>query len=803
MSRLLYRQGHRCARHRRIVVVAWLVAVVLIALVARSVGSQTSDNLTLPGTGSTTATDLLQDKLPKQANGTNPLTLHSTSGRLDQGANAKAVQATVRSLERQDDVESAVSPLSSEGSDQLSKDGRIGYIAVALKESPGELDEDEANAVIDAAEPAVKAGIQVAAGGYLGKEVSKPSTHASEAIGLTAAVIILLFTFGTAVAMSIPIVTALLGLVSGLSLIGLLGHVIDVPSVAPTLGTMLGLGVGIDYALFIVTRYREGLRAGYEPDEAVARSCASSGSAVMFAGTTVVIALLSLVFAGIPIVSALGYSAAIMVTIAIIAALTLLPALLSLLGTRIESLRVPLGRSERRESHEGWVRWAHWIADHRWTALIVAVLILLALAIPVRDMHLGQQDVGQLPESTTARQSYDLLTTGFGPGENGPLLVAVKFEKPAHNDQKQLDQLEQQQKRQQQQAQQAAQQQAAAETQQLIDEGVPPDEAQQQAEADAQQAETAQEPSARQQHKADEQEAFLKSSASDPRLVRLQKKIGNTADVKSVSGAKVDSTNRAAVFTVTAKTAPSASATQRLIRDLRDHVIPDATEGEGLTAYVGGTTAGYIDLADRISDKLPSVIAIVVFLSFLLLLIAFRSIVVPLTAGLMNLLSVAAAYGVLTLVFQKGFGTSVIGLDQLGPDRQLRAAAHVRDPVRALDGLRGLPADPHPRALGGDRATTAPRSSTASPQGRLITSAALIMVSVFCELHPVNGDPTVKQFGVGLAVAVAIDATVVRCLLVPAVMEICGKANWWLPPRLDRALPQLGIESEEGLPEPP
>jgi RND superfamily putative drug exporter len=810
MSRALYRWGRLCARHGKLVLITWLVAVIAIVAISRAVGAQTSDDLTLPGTESTRATNLLEAKLPADSNGSNPVVLAVTTGRLDQGSNEKAVNATVSSLKQNDEVRSAVSPLSPAGADALSKDGQIGYISVNLRDGPGDLDTDTANEVIDAASPATDAGIEVEVGGYLGKQVSKPSTHSSEAIGIMAAIVILSFAFGTAVAMSMPLTTAILGLLAGLGLIALLGHVISIPSIAPTLGTMLGLGVGIDYALFIVTRHREGLATGLETEEAVARACASSGSAVVFAGCTVVIALLSLVFAGIPIVSALGYSAAIVVTIAILAATSLLPAILALLGPRIERWRIPFTQTSHGEGGGAWARWAHWIADHRWTAMLAASAFLLVLALPVLDMRLGQQDVGQLSTSTTARQAYDLITEGFGVGTNGPFLIGVKFDPPATNDQKSLNQLKAKQQRQQQQAEQQIQQQANAqaeqETQQLIDEGVPPDEAQaqatQEAQAQASKQEAAAQPSAKKQKKLDRQEAFLRSDASDPDLVHLQNKIKHADGVKSVSAAKVDRTGTGAVFTVIAKSSPSSEATQDLVNDLRDDVVPTATKGRGLDAYVGGQTASYVDLADRITDKLPQVILIVVALSFLLLMIAFRSIVVPLTAGIMNLLSVAASYGVLTAVFEKGWGTSIIGLDHSIP-----IVSFV--PLLMFAILFGLSMDYQVFLLTRIKEHYAEThdNRTAVVDGLassawLITSAALIMVSVFGSFI-LNGDPTVKQFGVGLAVAIAIDATVVRCVLVPAVMEICGRANWWFPPRLDRTLPQLGIDSEEGLPDAP
>jgi putative drug exporter of the RND superfamily len=800
MSAALFRIGHFCVRWRWAVIAVWLAILVSLIVVTRMVGKPTSDNLTLPGTGSTQATDLLADKLPKQQNGTVPLVLVAPSGTLDNGANKEAVDQTVKSLSAADGVQKAVSPLSKKGANALSKDKTTGYVSLTLTEGPGDLEEDEANAIIDAAQPAVDAGFEVSAGGYLGQKVSKPATESSEAIGLGMAVIILLFTFGTVVAMLLPIATAIFTVAIGLSLIGLLGHVMEVSTTAATLGTMIGLGVGIDYSLFIVKRFRERLADGLAVDEAIARSVATSGSAVVFAGGTVVIALTSLVLADIPLVTALGLSAASVVLVAVLAATTFLPALLGVIGRRIGSLRVPFGGAKEGDDRpHGWARWAHGVADHAWLALGVAVAILVVLSLPIFHLKLGQQDDGVLPHSTSSRQSYDALRTGFGDGANGPFLVAVKLNPPAKNDQKKLNQLNRQEAAQQQQAEQQLTAQANQIAEQLIAEGVPPDEAQQQA---TQQAEArAPQPSRAAQQKAARQKRFLKSTASDPRLVKLENRISKTHGVDSVSQAKVSSDGTGAVFTATPTTSPSAYATQDTIRDLRDSVIPGATRGSGLTAYVGGTTAGYIDLAGRISDKLVSVIAIVVGLAFVLLMLAFRSILVPLTAALMNLLSVCAAYGVLTAVFEKGWGSSVVGLGHTIPVESFV-------PLLMFAILFGLSMDYQVFLLsrmhehyGESHDNREAVVDGLASSARVITSAALIMVSVFASFI-LNGDPTVKQFGVGLAVAIAVDATIVRCLLVPATMIIVGRRNWWFPAWLDRILPRVGLESEDALPAP-
>jgi RND superfamily putative drug exporter len=764
-----------------------LVVVVGLAAVGRAVGEQTSDNLSLPGTNSTNATNLLEKKLPDQAYGSSPVVLKASKGKITDSDNKKAVDDAVTSLNKAPHVIKTVNPTDSDASALVSKDGTIAYIPVTLDLSPGDLNPEEAQTVIDAADPAEKAGIEVQTGGYLGKAVSKPSTHSSELVGITAAVIILLFAFGTATAMFLPIATAILGLICVLSIIRLVGQVTDVPTVSPTLATMIGLGVGIDYALFIVTRHKLQLAENMEMRESIARATATAGGAVAFAGTTVVIALVSLVAAGIPLVSTLGYTAAIAVGVAVIAATTLLPALLGALGPRIHSLRVKLGKSHP-DDHQphGWRRWANGVAKRPWRSMAVAVVILGALAVPVLNLHLGQNDVGALSKATTARQAYDLLTEGFGAGTNGPLLVATRLSPAATPDKSNLDKISDQEK----QLQQQEDQQTKQAQQQLEAEGVPPDQAQSQAQQQVKQK------SADQQNKLDDDKKKAENPATDDRLTKLEDAIKKTPDVQSVSAANLSKKNDTAILTVIAKSAPSDDATETLVNDLRDNVIPSATKGSGLTAYVGGQTAGYIDLADRIGSKLWQMIMIVVGLSFIVLMIAFRSVLLPVKAAVANLLSVGAAYGVVTLVFQEGHGASLIGLDGAIP-----IVSFV--PLLMFAILFGLSMDYEVFLLtqiqehwkeSGDP-TKAVVDGLAST-GRVITSAALIMVCVFTSFV-LNGDPTVKEFGIGLAVAIAIDATIVRCLLVPAVMVKFGKASWWLPRWLSKVLPRISIEGEE------
>jgi RND superfamily putative drug exporter len=716
MTAPLYAIGRFSSRYHYPVIAVWIVLAIALLAISHSAGSKTSENLTLPGTDSTKATELLEDDLPEQAYGSNPLVLEAPQGKLTAAKYSAAVAETEKKLNALEDVNSAVSPLSPQGANFLSEDQSIGYFPVVLAIGPGEIDEEQAEKILDAAGPARKAGLETAIGAYVGQQLSKPATETSEAIGLAAAVIILLFAFGTATAMMLPIVSAVIGLACALSIIRLLEHVLEVPGVATTLATMIGLGVGIDYALFIVTRHKLQLADGMELRESIARATATAGGAVVFAGFTVVIALCSLAFAGIPLVSTLGFTAAVAVVVAVCAATTLLPAMLGALGPHINSLRVKLGKThpDDKEPH-GWRRWAEWVSERPWMATVVALAILIALALPVLQLELGQNDISALPKETTSRQAYDSLNKGFGPGVNGPLLIASEFDSP-------------------QEAKQV--------------------------------------------------------------LPALQKSVGTAPDVAAVTEPTLDEAGTAAVFTVISKSEPWADETVDLVEDLREEAIPGALEGTKASSYVGGQTAGYIDLASQISDKLPLMIAIVVALSFIVLLVAFRSLLVPVKAAAMNLLSVAAAYGVVTAVFQLGWGSSLIGLDHAIP-----IVSFV--PLLMFAILFGLSMDyevflltqmrEHYEEFGDERRAVVEGLANT---GRVITSAAAIMVCVFTSFV-LSGNPVVKEFGVGLAVAIAIDSTLVRCLLVPAVMVLLGKRAWWLPRWIDRWLPKISIEGEE------
>ncbi|MEA2279406.1 MAG: putative drug exporter of the superfamily [Solirubrobacteraceae bacterium] len=795
MTAALYRLGGLCVRHRWIVLLLWLAVFAGLAGWARSAGTNVNDNLTLPGSGSQRATDVLSKHFASQANGVNPVVLQAPAGaKLSDSRFAQPVADTVKALKDDAAVRGATSPLSKQGKPLLDKDGTIGYIALRLRLSPTQLTLDDANRLVGEARPARAAGLAVAYGGYLGQKVSKPETHSSEAVGLSMAVLVLLFTFGTAVAMALPIATALLGLVCGLSIVTLLSHVADVPTVAPTLATMIGLGVGIDYALFVVTRHQAQRRAGMDTRESIARAVASSGGAILFAGGTVIIALLSLAVVGIPLVTTLGYTSALVVAVAVTAAITLLPALLAAIGERIDRLALPHHDHTADDHPHGWARWGEAVAKRPWQALVGAVVVLALLAVPVLDLTLGQQDNGALPTDTNSRRAYDALTTGFGVGANGPLLVSVDLSrKPAKADQSQLKKLDSSESSDKAKANQQfdAKQTQAAQSLEL--QGVPPAQASQQAAAQVKPKRDAKLKQISQSY--DAKRTQLDQLATDPRLQTLRDDVAKTPGVASVTQPLVNGKGTAAVLTVNPTTAPSDHATEELVRRLRDQTVPKATKGTDMSAAIGGTTAGYVDLADEIASRLVLTIAVVVALSFVLLLVAFRSIVIPLTAGLMNLVSIGAAFGVVTAVFEKGWGSGLIGLDGAVP-----IVSYV--PLMMFAILFGLSMDyevflmTHIREawlrLGDNRAAVI---AGVANTGRVITSAALIMVSVFFAFV-INGDPTVKQFGVGMGVAVAVDATLVRCLLVPAVMIVIGRANWWFPRWLEW-VPNLSIEGED------
>jgi RND superfamily putative drug exporter len=764
MTRALYRLGGFIRDHHRLVILFWVALIAAVGVAISQVGALTDNNLQLPGTNSQKAQDTLNKYIPDKANGTIPVAMQAPSGRLDSSANSKIVNQTFDSLKKDKAVISAVSPLSTAGAAQLSKNGEIGYISLTLNISQADITEKEANRIVNHTHPATKAGFKVGVGGYVGSEVSNPPTESSEVIGLVMALIILLFTFGSAVAMGVPVLSAVLGLVFSMCLIGFLGHAMSVPTAAPTIAIMIGLGVGIDYSLFIVSRHLALVRAGVEPGEAVARATGSSGSAVVFAGTTVIIALCSLALAGIPLVSALGFAAAVAVFGAMLVAITLLPAILTAIGGKIDHLPIrsskPKKAAKGKKGPRGWSRWAEFICRHPiW--FIAGVLVFLAfVSIPVLGMRLGQEDNGQFPKSTQTKKSYDLMTKGFGAGSNGPLSVAMKLNPPAKANPSQAD---------------SAQTQLNQVQQEIATDGAT-------SQLESEQASLEQEV------------AYLSSPAGDPRIQDLIKAISKTNNVASAGPAATGSAGKAAIFSVLADSAPSAWKTQDLVNKLRDDVIPKQTKGEGATAYVGGQTAGYIDLSTSISNKLPQVIGTIIALCFLVLLIALRSVVLPAISAVLILFSVGAAYGILTAVFENGRGIELVGLDHATP-----IVSYV--PLIMFAILFGLSmdyqvfltsriAEARSEFKGDERKALIDGYSHVAS---VISAAAAIMVSVFLSFI-LNGDPVIKQFGLGLAVAILLDVALIRLTLMPALLDKLGAKAWWIPKWLDRVVPHIGLE---------
>jgi RND superfamily putative drug exporter len=729
VAALLDRLGRAAARHKWITIAGWIIAAVAVAVVAVSAGGKTVDVFSIPGAQSQQATDLLNRRFPSRAGDTAAVVFAAQPGAtLRDPQLAAAVAASQTRLGGLAHVTQVTGPATpGVGGAFVSRDATVGYANVQYNTKATGLPADAFRQLEAAAAPARQAGLRVVYGGAVADAFNQQTTDSADAIGIVVAVVILLVAFGSVIAMSIPIGTALFGLAVGLSLIFALAAVTDIGTVAPTLATMIGLGVGIDYSLFILTRHRQNLAAGMSVIDSIGLANGTAGQAVLFAGGTVVIAICGLALAGIPYVTWLGFTSAMVVLVMITAALTLIPALLAVAGSHLNRVRTPrLRRLARGHDHHaltgaqshGWERWARFMSRHRWPAVFASLTILLVLAAPMLGMRLGQVDDGSAPRSTTQRQAYDLISQGFGKGANGPLVLALSFPTPG-----------------------------------------------------------------------DTEAATIVDTA-----------VARVPGVAAVAPPQLSPTRDAAVIVVVPSSAPQSAATETLVDRLRASVLPTAVKGTGAAAYVGGITAAYIDLGQRIQDRLPLFIGAVVILSFLLLMMVFRSVFVPLKAAVMNLLSIGASFGVIVAVFQWGWLKNVVGVSETTP-----IVAYV--PMMMFAILFGLSMDYEVFLLSRireDYHETRDNLDSVinglSVTARVITSAALIMISVFLGFVA-SPEPTVKMFGLGLAVAVFVDATVVRLVLVPATMELLGDANWWLPGWLDRILPR--IEIEEGAPPPP
>ena len=710
-----------CYRHRFVVIAAWVVVLFGLGALSQAVKSDYNNSFSLPGTGSTAAQQLLARAVPAQAGDSDTIVWQVDHGTVRDPAVAARMTAMLRQVATMPEVAAVVGPYGPRGAAQVSRDGRTAYATVDFARQANALVKADVTRVIDAAKAVRAPGLDVQLGGQAIETTEQAPLSTSSTVGVLAAAVVLFIAFGSFLAMLLPLVTAIAGVGGGLMAITPLTHAMNVVDFAPILGVLIGLGVGIDYALFIVTRHRRGLQAGLTPEEAAVKAIDTSGRAVLFAGSTVCIALLGILVLGVSFLNGLAVASALTVVFTVLAAVTLLPALLGVFGMRV------LSRRQRRRLAAGapapgsaglWARWSGTVERRPAVFAVTAAAVMAVLAIPVLSLRLGSSDQGNDPSATTTRHAYDLLAEGFGPGFNGPLLLVAQTH-----------------------------------------------------------------------------------SAADLAALRtLEARLPQVADVTSVT--PLAATGGTEVIQVTPATSPEVKATSDLITTLRTETIPAAESGTTLRVYVGGVTATFADFATVVNAKLPWFILAIIGLSFLLLVVAFRSLLIPATAAVMNLLAAAASFGVLTAFFQWGWGTNAFGLGQAGPVEAFL-------PVVTLAILFGLSMDyqvflvsrMNEEWVHGRRNSDAVRTGQVET-ARVITAAATIMICVFLTFS-FMGSRDVAEFGIGLAAAVALDAFILRTVLVPAAMHLFGNANWWLPRWLDRRLPHLAIEPPEPAPASP
>ncbi|MEV5336024.1 MMPL family transporter [Streptomyces werraensis] len=707
-----------CVQRRLVTVLLWLLALVGLAAGAFVAGSAYSNDYKVPGTESGRATELLKEGFPSLGGDSDSVVWHTPSGTVRDSGVEQTMTRTLDRLEELPGVASVSGPYDDGGAGRISADGRTAYATVTFEHSGKDITSGEAEAVVKTAKAAETDGLDVELGGSA-VELSEPSGgHTAEIVGVAVAAVVLFLAFGSLAASLLPIATALVSVGTAYAGIVLLGHVMTVADFAPMLGLLIGLGVGIDYALFIVTRHRRGLKRGLSVTEAATNAVATTGRAVVFAGATVCIALLGMLILRLNFLNGVAVAASLTVVLTVAASVTLLPALLSLIGTRA------LSRRERRRLAEhgpepevptGFAaRWSAFVERHPKLLGAVAVVVMAVLALPTFSLHLGTSDQGNDPKTSTTRQAYDLIADGFGPGVNGPLTLVTEVD--------------------------------------------------------------------------DAQDRLA--------LDNLGSTLGTTEDVASVSPVTYNQGGDTAFLTVVPESSPQSKQTSDLVDRLREDVLPRAESGTSLDVHVGGVTAGYDDFASVIVDKLPLFVGVVIGLGCLLLLLAFRSVGIPLKAAAMNVAAVAGAFGVVVMIFQWGWGSDLLGLGSAGPVEPFL-------PVIMVSVLFGLSMDYQVFLVSrmyeewletGDnrRAVRVGLAETS----RVINSAAVIMISVFLAFV-LSGDRVIAMFGIALAAAVALDAFVLRTLLVPALMHLLGGANWWLPKWLDRILPRISIEPPE------
>ena len=709
--------------HRRLMVLVWIGLLVVVQFLAHVDGGVSSMNFKLPASDSQAAQNLLAQKFPAVSGAGGQMVFYAPAG-LETPAIRSEVEATLTDVRAVPHVLAVTGPYpTSSGSSgssgsagssarrQISRDGNVGYAQIDFDVQFQHLPKTSATQIEAIAAAHQSPRLTIALSGSMFQSRSLPGL--TELVGIGAAIVILLIAFGSVLAMGLPILVALFGIGIGLGLVTLLANVMSMPTFAGTLAAMIGIGVGIDYALFIVTRYRQDLHEGMAPDAAVVQAILTSGKAVVFAGSIVVVSLLGMFAMGISFVRGLAVGASFAVVVTMLASITLLPAVLGFVGTGIDRLGLPWTKRASASAKRGfWYRWSRLIQKRPWPFAIVGLGLLLMLAVPLFSIRLGNSDAGNLPTTDTTRVAYDLLAKGFGPGYNGPLLVAVE----------------------------------------------------------------------------------VPTTAAKASLPALHDALASTAGVAFVTAPRFGPAGDVAVMSVFPTSAPQDKATVDLIHHLRHTVIPPVVAASGAVVHIGGATATFDDLSTYLGARLPVFIMVVLGLSFLLLLAVFRSVVVPLKAVIMNVLSIGAAYGVLVGVFQWGVGKNLIGLGKTGP-----IEAFV--PMMMFAILFGLSMDYEvfllsrikeewDRTHDNGQAVADGLSYTA----RVITAAAAIMVCVFGSFI-FGGERVIKEFGMGLAVAILIDATLVRLVLVPATMELLGNANWWFPRWLERVVPRIQIEA--------
>ncbi len=731
MNTLLERLGGFAARKHWIFIGVWVVVLAGLLVGKHFYGGEYVNNYTISGSDSAAGQNVLNSTFPQQGGYGGQIVFHANTGTVT--AQESAVNQSVSNVSNLPDVIKAVSPFASSNTGAVSANGTIAYASVSWSVNPDSLDAAYLDQLNAAVAPATNAGLQVAYGAGAGEIGQTTGDRSSEIIGLSLALVLLLFMFGSLMAAAIPLVSAIFSVLSGLALLGLLAKLITFPTTAPTIGTLLGLGVAVDYGLFLVARYRENLDAGQAVNPAIRSATGTSGSAIVVAGSTVAVSVLGLYISGVGFVGSLGLAAALVVVVTMISALTLVPAFMGLVREGARSLNARFVARKQRltaqqqaaqtaaathEQHErsAFARWGRMVSNHPWPWGIASVMVLLVLAIPLLSITLGQPDNGTNPTSDSSRQAYDLISEGFGVGVNGPLTVVVQLPNQS-------------------------------------------------------------------------------SSANSSLLSTMQSNITSTSGVASVTPAAVNSSGTTAVFNVIPTTRPQATQTTALVNTLRDTVLPKSPA----TSYVTGTTAGAVDFTNQITSRLLWLILAVVALSFILLTVAFRSVVIAIKAAVLNILSIGAAYGVIVAIFEWGWLKGVFGLQSTLP-----IPAYV--PMLVFCIVFGLSMDYEVFLLSrvheawldtGDahRSVAIGIGATA----RVITTAAAIMIVVFTSFV-LNPDPTVKMLAVGMAFAVLIDASLVRMILVPSIMSLLGSRAWWLPRWLEPVVPHINLEGESRQP---